>query len=114
MKIKKILLLGLMMYGYIANVQAQWPDITNTTKPWTRWWWMGSAVDEKGLDAQRNSLSGVGFGGVEVVPIYGAIGYEKQYVKYLSPQWMQLLDHTVKQAASLKMSVDISVGTGWR
>ncbi|MEO8109072.1 MAG: glycosyl hydrolase [Ginsengibacter sp.] len=93
--------------------QIKWPTITEQTKPWTRWWWMGSAVNEKGLDAQLNSLSAVGFGGVEVVPIYGAIGYEQQYVKYLSPRWMQLLDYTVSKASSLKMGVDISVGTGW-
>ncbi len=101
------------MAGLYAQAQSPWPAVTNTMKPWARWWWMGSAVDEKGLDAQLNSLSSVGFGGVEVVPIYGAIGYEKQYIKYLSPQWMQMLDHTVKKAGSLNMGVDISVGTGW-
>ncbi|MES1221241.1 MAG: glycosyl hydrolase, partial [Bacteroidota bacterium] len=46
-------------------------------------------------------------------PIYGAIGYENKYIKYLSPQWMQMLDYTIRQAALLKMGVDISVGTGW-
>jgi hypothetical protein len=24
--------------------QPKWPAITQQTKPWTRWWWMGSAV----------------------------------------------------------------------
>ena len=54
-----------------------------------------------------------GFGGVEIVPIYGAKGYESRYIKYLSPQWMKMLDHTVKQSRTLNMGVYISVGTGW-
>lgn len=91
----------------------QWPTINKESKPWTRWWWMGSAVNEKGIDKQLKGLSSAGFGGVEIVPIYGAIGYEKQYINYLSPQWMKMLDYTVDRTASLKMGVDISVGTGW-
>jgi hypothetical protein len=91
----------------------QWPVINKETKPWTRWWWMGSGVNEKGIDHQLKSLSDAGFGGVEVVPIYGAIGYEKEYINYLSPQWIRMLDYTVAKTNALKMGVDISVGTGW-
>lgn len=110
---KSIAMLLAMGVSATSLVQAQWPAQSQTTKPWTRWWWMGSAIDEKGLTNQLNALQNVGFGGVEVVPIYGAIGYEKQYIKYLSPQWMKMLDYTVQQAAARKMGVDISVGTGW-
>ena len=110
---KKNLIVVLLFLSLGSDAQTPWPATSSTTKPWTRWWWMGSAVDEKGLDAQLNALSSVGFGGVEIVPIYGAIGYEKKYVKYLSPRWMQLLDYTTSKAASLKMGVDMAVGTGW-
>ncbi len=98
--------------GFI-NAQSQWPKITSTTKPWTRWWWMGSAVDEKNISFSLHQFSRSGFGGVEIVPIYGAKGYESRYIKYLSPQWMKMLDHTVKQSRALNMGVYISVGTGW-
>ena len=111
---KKNIAFLLAIYCCTATlVQAQWPAQSQTTKPWARWWWMGSAVNEKGLTTQLDALQNVGFGGVEVVPIYGAIGYEKQYIKYLSPEWMKMLDFTVQQAATRKMGVDISVGTGW-
>jgi hypothetical protein len=74
---------------------------------------MGSAVDEKNISASLQQYNKVGFGGVEIVPIYGAKGYESRYIKYLSPQWMQMLDHTVQQSNALNMGVYISVGTGW-
>jgi len=95
------------------DAQTQWPKITATTKPWTRWWWMGNAIDEKNISSSLQQYSKAGFGGVEIVPIYGAKGYERRYIKYMSPQWMKMLDHTVRQCNSLGMGVYVSVGSGW-
>lgn len=114
MKIKNIVKLSVICFAF-GNLSAQnpWPKTTNTAQPWTRWWWMGSAVDEKGLDKQLTTLSNAGFGGVEIVPIYGAKEFEKQYINYLSPEWMKMLQFTTEKAKSLKMGVDMAVGTGW-
>lgn len=114
MKIKNIVSLSLLCFAF-GNISAQnpWPKTTETAKPWTRWWWMGNAVDEKGLDKQLTTLHKAGFGGVEIVPIYGAKGFEKQYLTYLSPEWMKMLQFTTNKAKSLNMGVDMSVGTGW-
>ncbi|MCD0455909.1 glycoside hydrolase [Chryseobacterium sp. LC2016-27] len=114
MKIKNIVKLSVICFAF-GNLSAQnpWPTVTETTKPWTRWWWMGSAVDEKGLDKQLTTLSKAGFGGVEIVPIYGAKGFENKYINYLSPEWMKMLQFTTNKAKSLQMGVDMSVGTGW-
>ena len=114
MKIKNIVSLSLLCFAF-GNLSAQnpWPQTTETAKPWTRWWWMGNAVDEKGLDKQLTTLNKAGFGGVEIVPIYGAKGFEKQYLTYLSPEWMKMLQFTTNKAKSLNMGVDMAVGTGW-
>ncbi|HJT74097.1 MAG TPA: glycosyl hydrolase, partial [Chitinophaga sp.] len=90
-----------------------WPVVKKEMKPWTRWWWMGSAVNEQQLTDALTTYRTAGFGGVEIAPIYGAIGYEKQYVPYLSPRWIQLLRHTVTEAGKLDMGVDLTTGTGW-
>ena len=74
---------------------------------------MGSAVDERNLDKVLTTYSAAGFGGVEVTPIYGAIGFENRYVNFLSPQWMSMLNFTVKKASSVGMGVDMNTGTGW-
>ena len=114
MKIKNIIKLSVICFAF-GNLSAQnpWPKATNTAQPWTRWWWMGSAVDEKGLDKQLTTLSQAGFGGVEIVPIYGAKGFENKYLKYLSPEWLKMLHFTTDKAKSLNMGVDMAVGTGW-
>ena len=113
MSIKKIVFVTTLGLTLATSAQTEWPATTQTTKPWTRWWWMGSAVDEQGIKNQLQQLNNAGFGGTQVVPIYGAIGYEDKNINYLTPQWMNMLDYTVAASQSLNMGVDISVGTGW-
>ena len=36
-------------YGQTATNDLSWPAITKEAKPWTRWWWLGSAVDQEGI-----------------------------------------------------------------
>jgi hypothetical protein len=52
----------------IIPVAAQpgWPEITNENKPWTRWWWLGNAVDKPNLTHNLDALHQAGFGGVEL------------------------------------------------
>jgi hypothetical protein len=96
-----------------AAGDAVWPAVKKEMRPWTRWWWMGSAVDDSNLDKLLTQYRHAGFGGVEITPIYGAVGYESRYVPFLSPEWMDRLSFTVKKAASLGMGVDMNTGTGW-
>jgi hypothetical protein len=116
---KKIkLTIGCMLLASLAFAQAPktaltWPVIQKQMKPWTRWWWMGSAVDNKNLEIALKKYAAAGLGGVEITPIYGAVGYEKQYLQFLSPSWMNALHYTVSTASSLGMGVDMNTGTGW-
>lgn len=96
-----------------SGVTIQWPSVTNETKPWTRWWWHGSAVTKEGITAELEAYSQAGLGGVEITPIYGVYGEEETFVDYLSPQWMELLDYTLEEAARLGLGVDMATGTGW-
>ena len=43
--------------------QVKWPAITQQTKPWTRWWWQGSAVDKANLTAAMQMYQQAGLGG---------------------------------------------------
>jgi hypothetical protein len=82
-------------------------------KPWTRWWWMGNAVDTVNLKHHLQQFKEVGIGGVEITPIYGVKGYEDQFIPYLSKEWMKMLDYTCTEAEKLGLGVDINNGTGW-
>jgi hypothetical protein len=96
-----------------AASDSGWPEITRENKPWTRWWWPGSAVDKASLTAQLEKFAAAGLGGVEITPIYGAKGYEERYIDFLSPKWMEMLEHVGREAQRLGLGVDMATGTGW-
>lgn len=91
----------------------EWPEPTAENKPWTRWWWLGSAVDKANLTRELEAFAKAGIGGVEICPIYGAMGAEDRFIPFLSPQWMEMLAHTTTEAERLGMRVDLTTGTGW-
>jgi hypothetical protein len=90
-----------------------WPVVNKEAKPFTRWWWLGSAVDKPNLTYNLETLQKVGIGGVEVTPIYGVKGNEKNELQFLSPAWMDMLKHTITESNRLGMEVDMNTGTGW-
>ncbi|MEZ0487918.1 glycosyl hydrolase [Fibrella aquatica] len=96
-----------------AYSQPKWPTITQQAKPWTRWWWMGSAVNDKDLTRLMEQYQKAGLGGVEITPIYGVKGEEKQFISFLSPKWMDRLTHTLTEAQRLGMGVDLAQASGW-
>ncbi len=90
-----------------------WPEISRTQKPWTYWWWMASAVDETNITKELTRYRDAGLGGVHIIPIYGAKGFESNYITYLSPRWMEMMRYTVKEANRLGLGVDMTTGSGW-
>jgi hypothetical protein len=113
----RLLIAGLTLVVLAVTTAAQqtddWPTVTREMKPWTRWWWHGSAVEADGLTTQLQQLHEVGIGGVEITPIYGVRGTETRFLRYLSPEWMTMLDHALATAQRLGLGVDMATGTGW-
>lgn len=89
------------------------PEVSSQSKPWTYWWWMGSAVDKDNITRQLKVFKEAGLGGVHIIPIYGAKGFEDRYIDFMSKEWLEMLDYTVTQADRLGMGVDMTLGTGW-
>ena len=119
----RIVLIGFLFTGLSIILYSQadpfisqeeiWPEENQTHKPWTRWWWMGSAVDPANITRILEEFSQAGLGGVEITPIYGVKGEEDQYIPYLSARWMEMLQYTLAEAERLGLGVDMVLGTGW-
>ncbi|HZL43582.1 MAG TPA: glycosyl hydrolase [Verrucomicrobiae bacterium] len=90
-----------------------WGPITREQRPWTRWWWLGNAVDRTNLTSMLTQFRDAGFGGVEICPIYGVRGYEDRFIPFLSARWMEMFAFTVQEAKRLGLGVDLTGGTGW-
>jgi hypothetical protein len=110
---RKLITIVLGFTCLITHAQLAWPTVNNTMKPWTRWWWQGSAVTESDLSYTLSLYKEAGLGGVEITPIYGVYGQEQAFINYLSPEWMSRLDYTLKEAKKRTLGVDLANGTGW-
>ncbi|RYZ50013.1 MAG: glycoside hydrolase family 2 protein, partial [Chitinophagaceae bacterium] len=110
---KIVFIFSLAASFLLSDAQVKWPAIGNTTKPWTRWWWEGSAVNKKDLTWNLEQYQKAGLGGVEITPIYGIHGYEKEFIDFLSPKWLSMLRHSLDESKRLGLGVDLANATGW-
>lgn len=110
---KLVSLILIVTSGFVMAGNVGWPEIGMEQKPWTRWWWLGSGVDDKNITSELEKFAAAGLGGVEICPIYGAVGYENRDIDFLSEKWMAALAHTTREAKRLGLGVDMTTGTGW-
>ena len=115
--IKKLTLLFLISSQALfaqqpASLMA-WPPINNETKPWTRWWWPGSIVNQKDMTAALQKYATAGLGGLELTVLYGVKGQEDKFINYLSPEWMKMFVYTLNEAKRLNIGVDLSNSSSW-
>ncbi|MHA8085353.1 glycosyl hydrolase [Aquirufa antheringensis] len=108
-----IFLLLLLTSRFIATAGSSDPAVFSTAKPWAYWWWPGSAVTEKGITHNLENFAKAGFGGLHIIPIYGAKGSEALFQNYLSPGWQAKFFFTLKEAKRLGLGIDMTMGTGW-
>lgn len=110
---KKIVLSVLLCCTCCVSYSQSWPAPRPEAKAGTRWWWLGSAVNHSDLEWNLNQYARVGIGTVEITPIYGVQGNEKNEIPFLSPQWMQVLNDVQNIAGKIGIEVDMNCGTGW-
>ena len=111
---KRIILLCFMASCQWAAVNSQsWPTPKPEAKAGTRWWWLGSAVDKTNLQWNLSEYARAGIGAVEITPLYGVQGNDKNNIDFLSPRWMQALKDVQDISKPLGIEVDMNCGTGW-
>ena len=89
------------------------PTPTQEAKPGVRWWWMGSAVDKENLKWNLDEYAKAGIGAVEITPLYGVQGNDKNDIPYLSPKWMEMLKFVEEENKKVGIETDMATGTGW-
>ena len=98
----------------LAAASLVWPEPTKEMKPWVYNWWMGSAVDEAGMELQCRELADRGFGGFHVIPIYGAKnGWERKWKPLLSEEWIAAWNMAAGKAKEHSLGIDLTMGSGW-
>ena len=109
---KRISFLLCILLSQLCLAQ-EWPASSIQTRPGSRWWWLGSAVTEEELSRNMDEIASHGIHTLEITPIYGVKGKEKDHIVFLSPQWMNMLRHVQQVGARDSIQIDMNCGTGW-
>ncbi len=86
-------------------------------RPMTRWWWFGGAATPQEITRELTLMRDAGLRGVELQPVYPVAVDDPQRgirnTRYFSPEWFDLLRHTVKETRRLGLQFDFTLGSGW-
>ena len=110
---RKTILLLLSIICLYGHAQLSWPTPQPEAKAGLRWWWPGSAVDQKNIRWNLEQYAKVGAGSVEITPIYGVQGNESHAIPFLSTEWMTQLSTVEETGRQYGILTDMSTGTGW-
>ena len=95
----------LLAAGGVMQAQ-QWPDTPVEARPGARWWWLGSAVDEKNLTYNLEEYARAGMGAVEITPIYGVQAMTPTiFSSFLPAGWKSSNTHRRKENAPASRSI---------
>ncbi len=97
-------------------VYAAFASPLNIHRPFVRWWWNGDRVTKEETLRELDVMKAAGIGGVEINPIKwnenaDAIGIPE--LTWGSPQWLDVVEATVKGAKEKGVVCDMIVGSGW-
>jgi hypothetical protein len=111
---KKILLLlaaaGLLSAGDDKLAEGfQSPPAS--AKPHTWWHWMNGNVTKEGLTADLEAMARVGIGGAQIFNV--GSGIPAGPVKFLGPEWRELMQHAAKEADRLGVELCLHNCPGW-
>lgn len=73
--------------------------------------WPGNALTEADVTWQLEQMAAQGIGGVEIMSLWKV--YEKGNVEYLTPEFLDLVKHTVAEAKRLDIEVAVTFSPGW-
>ena len=83
----------------------------SSAKPHTWWHWMNGNVTKEGITLDLEAMARVGVGGFQNFD--AGTGIPKGPVQYLSPEWLELKNHAIKEAERLGLEFTMHNCPGW-
>ncbi|MFT3870713.1 MAG: glycosyl hydrolase [Nibricoccus sp.] len=98
-----------------TNPEAVFAAPPESAKPWVFWYWMKGTISREGITADLEAFARVGLGGVYLVPIQDVpnLPLFEPSVRTLTPEWWEMLRHTFREAARLKLKIAMHASDGF-
>ena len=114
-KLFKILCLFLTASWIISCGKSSLSDgfvnLPNDTKPGIYWYWIDENISKEGITKDLESLAKVGVGEVFIGNI--CISETLGDVKTLSPEWVECMQHAIREGSRIGIDVGIFNSPGW-
>lgn len=81
------------------------------------WWWLNSMATKESITRDLEQMKANGYGGASLVDA-GSSNYQvamktKAGPVFMSPEWMELYKHAVKEAQRIGIELSVNVQSGW-
>ena len=96
--------------------------------PWVYWFWFDNVLNKENITRELEEIASAGIAGVELRsvsmhgftgtpgPMYNPDGWaELNHTRYdyFSPEWVDILEHTLTEAKRLNLYFALNLGMGW-
>ncbi|MBN2512835.1 MAG: hypothetical protein JXB18_07860 [Sedimentisphaerales bacterium] len=116
------LLLGLLCIGMLcgwsmgADALEQGFDVPPVkARPHTWWHWMNGNITREGITGDLEAMARAGLGGAQIFNVgdEGSVDIPTGKIMYLSPEWLDLVHHAVKEAQRVGIELCFHNCAGW-
>ncbi|QJW89833.1 glycosyl hydrolase family 43 [Spirosoma taeanense] len=83
----------------------------HSARPQTWWHWMNGNVTREGITLDLEAMKEIGLGGFQNFD--AGTGIPKGPIQYLSPEWLALKEHTIREADRLGLEFTMHNCPGW-
>ncbi len=130
----KTALLGAALLGSLISAAQQKNIFTNTAVPYLElksgfskppaesglrcyWWWLNSMATKESITRDLEEMKSNGYGGASLVDA-GSSNYQVALKTapgpvFMSPEWMELYKHAVREATRVGIELSVNVQSGW-
>ncbi len=130
----KLKLLGFALLISFASVAQQKNIFTSTSVPYPElksgftnppaearlrcyWWWLNSMATKESITRDLEEMKDKGYGGASLVDA-GSSNYQVARKTaagpvFMSPEWMELYKHAVKEADRIGIELSVNTQSGW-
>jgi hypothetical protein len=117
--VRSFLVLAWLIAGTLLPIAASGIDELETgfanppaaARPWAYWFWLDGNLSRAGLTADLEAMQRAGLGGA--VLFNASQGLPLGQVRFGSPEWRELLKHTISEARRLGLEIDLHNAPGW-
>lgn len=97
--------------AHAATLDEEFARPPATARPWVYWYFMDGNLSREGMTADLAAMKKAGIGGAIFLEV--DIGIPRGPVKFMSPEWQELLVAALHEADRIGIQIALGTGPGW-